>query len=215
MVARMADYFAVLDMAAKLADDALDLPWGGHSPVSPLYEDLVAQAAGADKARVRRALLDHAGFADEVPSVEVVEDAPGMGDEPTDDRSAEDVPPGGPEGRAQGAGEGGGMMADIVDFAGWHVARQIEAGEGVEPEDVELLEAGLTDASSDDIADVRVDGPDLEGEHEAARRALMQLVFGEREWWELFGRAAAEGQMRCGSRIRHAWSKPRGRCGRS
>ena len=51
VVSRMADYFAVLDMTAKLAGEALGLPWGELSPVEPLYDDLVAQASGADKAR--------------------------------------------------------------------------------------------------------------------------------------------------------------------
>lgn len=61
VVGRMADYFAVLDMTARLADEALGLPWGDLSPVEPLYDDLVAQAANADKAREAMVML--AGWA--------------------------------------------------------------------------------------------------------------------------------------------------------
>lgn len=61
VVSRMADYFAVLDMTAKLAGEALDLPWNALSPVEPLYDDLLAQASGADRAREAMTLL--AGWA--------------------------------------------------------------------------------------------------------------------------------------------------------
>lgn len=47
---RLAAYFAVLDMAALLAHDALQLPWDYRDPVEGLWSDLLHEATEADRA---------------------------------------------------------------------------------------------------------------------------------------------------------------------
>jgi len=48
---RLAAHFAVLDTAAWLAHEALDLPWSYADPVEPLREELAREAGSADRAR--------------------------------------------------------------------------------------------------------------------------------------------------------------------
>jgi putative DNA primase/helicase len=50
VAARLAGYFAVLDLAAGLAHKALELPWAYQDPIDALWESLVAEASEADRA---------------------------------------------------------------------------------------------------------------------------------------------------------------------
>jgi len=52
VVGRLAAYFGVIDTAAALAHEALDLPWSYSDPVDPLWETLTAEASEADRAQV-------------------------------------------------------------------------------------------------------------------------------------------------------------------
>lgn len=50
VAARMAAHFAALVVTARLAHEALDLPWSFQDPVEPLYGELVAETPDADPA---------------------------------------------------------------------------------------------------------------------------------------------------------------------
>lgn len=54
---RIAAYCAVVDTAAILAHEALDLPWSYSDPVEPLWEGLIARASEADRAKVARGVV--------------------------------------------------------------------------------------------------------------------------------------------------------------
>ncbi len=54
---RLAAYFALLDMTAKLTHRVLDLPWAYQGPVDALWDDLVHEAADADRARAALAMV--------------------------------------------------------------------------------------------------------------------------------------------------------------
>lgn len=49
---RLAAYCAVIDTAAILVHEALDMPWDYADPIVPLWSDLVSRAAEADRAEV-------------------------------------------------------------------------------------------------------------------------------------------------------------------
>ncbi len=54
---RLAAYFAVLDVAALLAHDALNLPWDYRDPVEALWSDLLHEATEADRAAAALAMV--------------------------------------------------------------------------------------------------------------------------------------------------------------
>lgn len=47
---RMATDFAAIAVAARIAHEALDLPWHFQDPIKPLWKELANEAAGADRA---------------------------------------------------------------------------------------------------------------------------------------------------------------------
>lgn len=51
VLGRIAEYCATVDVAARLAHEALDLPWPYADPIRPLWADLAAEAGDADRAR--------------------------------------------------------------------------------------------------------------------------------------------------------------------
>ncbi len=58
---RMAEYFAAIDVAARLAHEALDLPWPYSDPVDDLYDSLTSEASVADRAEsALQTALEHA-----------------------------------------------------------------------------------------------------------------------------------------------------------
>ncbi|MDP9472304.1 MAG: DUF927 domain-containing protein [Chloroflexota bacterium] len=54
---RLAAYFALLDVTAKLAHHVLDLPWAYEGPVDALWDDLVHEASDADRASAALAMV--------------------------------------------------------------------------------------------------------------------------------------------------------------